>query len=77
MSVNAQAKKLIAFDLDGTLAESKSPLDPEMSAHLPPCSVLTRLFTNYMTSSRGAVSPISYVEVQDVRRAQAADSGGG
>lgn len=24
-------KKLIIFDLDGTLAESKSPLDPEMS----------------------------------------------
>ena len=23
-------KRLIAFDLDGTLAESKSPLDPEM-----------------------------------------------
>lgn len=24
-------KKLIVFDLDGTLAESKSPVDPEMS----------------------------------------------
>ena len=24
-------KKLIVFDLDGTLAESKSPLDPEMA----------------------------------------------
>jgi len=24
-------KKLIVFDLDGTLAESKSPLDAEMS----------------------------------------------
>ena len=27
-------KKLIVFDLDGTLAESKAPLDAEMSAHL-------------------------------------------
>ena len=27
-------KKLIVFDLDGTLAESKSPLDPEMSGLL-------------------------------------------
>ncbi|HEV3440375.1 MAG TPA: HAD-IIB family hydrolase [Gemmata sp.] len=27
-------KKLIVYDLDGTLAESKSPLDPEMSAIL-------------------------------------------
>jgi len=27
-------KKLIVFDLDGTLAESKSPLDPEMAALL-------------------------------------------
>ena len=27
-------KKLIVFDLDGTLAESKSPLDPEMSTLL-------------------------------------------
>jgi len=27
-------KKLIVYDLDGTLAESKSPLDPEMSALL-------------------------------------------
>ena len=27
-------KKLIVFDLDGTLAESKSPLDAEMSALL-------------------------------------------
>ena len=27
-------KKLIVFDLDGTLAESKSALDPEMSALL-------------------------------------------
>jgi hydroxymethylpyrimidine pyrophosphatase-like HAD family hydrolase len=26
-------KELIVFDLDGTLAESKSPLDAEMSAH--------------------------------------------
>ena len=27
-------KKLIIFDLDGTLAESKSPLDAEMSTLL-------------------------------------------
>ena len=27
-------KKLIVYDLDGTLAESKSPLDAEMSARL-------------------------------------------
>ena len=27
-------KKLIVFDLDGTLAESKSSLDPEMSGLL-------------------------------------------
>jgi phosphomannomutase len=27
-------KKLIVYDLDGTLAESKSPIDPEMSARL-------------------------------------------
>jgi len=27
-------KKLIVFDLDGTLAESKSPLDAEMSGLL-------------------------------------------
>ena len=27
-------KKLIVFDLDGTIAESKSSLDDEMSAHL-------------------------------------------
>jgi phosphomannomutase len=27
-------KKLIVFDLDGTLAESKSPLDTEMAALL-------------------------------------------
>ncbi len=27
-------KKLIVFDLDGTLAESKSPLDPEMAGLL-------------------------------------------
>ena len=31
-------KKLIVFDLDGTLAESKSPLDAEMSARL--CALL-------------------------------------
>jgi len=28
-------KKLIVFDLDGTLAESKSPLDAEMAKLLP------------------------------------------
>ena len=27
-------KKLVAFDLDGTLAESKQPLDDEMTAIL-------------------------------------------
>ena len=27
-------KTLIVFDLDGTLAESKSPIDPEMAARL-------------------------------------------
>ena len=27
-------KKLIVYDLDGTLAESKSPLDTEMAARL-------------------------------------------
>ncbi len=31
-------KKLIVFDLDGTLAESKSPIDDEMSARL--CDLL-------------------------------------
>lgn len=31
-------KKLVVFDLDGTLAESKSPIDSEMSAGL--CSLL-------------------------------------
>ena len=31
-------KKLVIFDLDGTLAESKSPIDSELSAGL--CSLL-------------------------------------
>jgi hydroxymethylpyrimidine pyrophosphatase-like HAD family hydrolase len=30
-------KQLIAFDLDGTLAPSKSALDGEMAAHLRAC----------------------------------------
>lgn len=34
MQVDIKAKKLIVFDLDGTLAESKSPMDSEMSALL-------------------------------------------
>ena len=36
-SAKGLAKKLIVFDLDGTLAESKSEMDPEMD------SLVTRL----------------------------------
>ncbi len=32
-------KKLVVFDLDGTLAESKAPIDAEMAALLALCSV--------------------------------------
>ena len=35
-------KKLVVFDLDGTLAQSKSSLDPEMAA----------LFNNCLARSR-------------------------
>ena len=38
-------KKLIVFDLDGTLAESKSPLDPEMA----------KLLTSLLTVAKVAV----------------------
>ena len=36
-------KRLVAFDLDGTLAESKQPIDPEMAgllARLSSCAIV-------------------------------------
>ena len=43
-------EKLILFDLDGTIADSKSPLDAEMAA----CGCATQRFRGVQIEDRGS-----------------------